>query len=399
MIRLGHLRCLFGAVLVSTGGAAVEKSASPLAVLKALHTVQDSISHGDKEAFAMQSKIMELLHGTLENHLNSQGITPDWEESAIGYALAGAPSVRARLFLDQIGPSSRLHPVALASKAYVDGRLELAADLFEPIDIGGLPANLAPFAALAKATSHFDVTPYKSKAAYELALNLAPGTLVEEVSARRLSQLAIALDDSELFMRASFIYWRRHASSPFSREYSKEFSSGYIYFINDVYIKRLLNLVSTNEKHIYRIIIADVCSNLIEGGEFEKYNKLFNYYYNDFFHLDIFEDNLAIYEAIHKSSMDFAKKNIDNLESHLSKPNDGRSDRFIFLLINIIEQVNMSIMEENSLLYIYRPNSNSDDDVDNENKDGNAIFIDTNSIISVSSMVHSKFEKESEMYE
>lgn len=404
-MRSGHLRSIFGAVLISTCCAAAEKSASPLTMLKALHSVQDSISSGETEAFAMQSKILELLQASLEYHLKSQGVTPDWEEAAVGYALAGAPSVRALEFLDRIRPSSRLHPVAFASKAYVGGRLELAADLFGSIDVGSLPANLAPFAALAKATSLFEVEPYGSKAAFELALNLAPGTLVEEVSARRLSEIAITLNDPELFIRTSFIYWRRHALSPFSHEYIKIFSIGYITLLNDHQVYRSINMIFGIDKSIYTVIFDNICLNLISNGEFGKYDKLFSVHKNDFKHIDIPHNNLQFCDAIHKSIIDFSPHHLSIFKNISSQIISEKYRIYINLIINITEQVNMPIVSYNNLFDNLILNAAAENQNEKTNflesnlKDEEKMYFDIENTIKLSKKLHTQFENENEIYE
>lgn len=349
---------LFAAVPACAG-----KIPAPLALLQGLHTVQDSVAYGELDDPSIQGGLLEQLQASLQISAKPDGVTREWEQAAIGYALSGAPSKTALGLLDGVRHNSDLKPIAAAVSLYLKGNFQNAAEQFQAIKGTDIPANLAPLIVIAHANAVFETSPKKSKELFRLALNLAPGTLIEELSLRRLTQISIENGDKSEFLRASKLYWRRYHDSPFSEKYILEYSKGIAELIQDKAPQELIEISYFIDQKQLTHILNQVFTHFLLHGEIDLFRSSFSTISKTNIYSDI-NENLYVFYSLYTMSSSFSK--YGKITTH---QNDLKYNTFsIGLIYKLMSDVISQIIELPAPTPdqddIYYENSKSDEVID-----------------------------------
>ena len=117
-----------------------------------------------------------------------------------------------------------------------------AARRFAEIDIFKLDGRLAPFVAFAKGNLLSRRSPQNAIVQYDLVRLIAPGTLLEEVTLRRLMALYASQNNGAKFVAISKQYARRFISSPYRQQYISMLRSGIVSMRRSISLKRVEEL-------------------------------------------------------------------------------------------------------------------------------------------------------------
>lgn len=319
--------------------AFADNSISPLSVLQGLHIVQDSFTRGEIDNLSIQNELLDELKVALENFARDSGVTAEWEQGAIGYALSGAPSDLAYELLEKVGIDSPLKPLAMAIGSYLKADLTNAAKQFEAINLTELPANLAPLVIIAHATAEFEINPIKSQELFQVALNLAPGTLIEELSLRRITQISMETGDKAEFLRATKAYWKRYHTSPFSLGYINDYSDGMIGLIKEDASKEVFKISSFPDPILMNNIYRRLFIKSLETGRIDIFQQLFHTAIDQNYHI-LSKVNFGEFYKISYNIENFRKLDARVKIDHSEIPHEAIIESISTILENVIEQIN-----------------------------------------------------------
>ncbi len=267
-----HIVAIF-APLVATGAEALEKPEYSN-LLSALYSVQDDIARGDTGAISIQKEIMERLRVSLEVSFARSINDIEWQTAALGFALDGASAQVAANLMRTFDGSLVGQPIYNAVAAYSSNKLELAAREFATVDYEAIDSRLAPFVALAHGTADLEIDAPRAARSFERAIQLAPGTLIEEVALRRLAILGIKLGDASIFKRVTNLYLRRYSSSTFSSQFFGILAEGAPLLLDEQEAGRLIDL-SANLPQRKRIpLLLSLAESHAAAGEVEVVKNL-----------------------------------------------------------------------------------------------------------------------------
>ncbi|MFT3988561.1 hypothetical protein [Aestuariivirga sp.] len=174
--------------------------------------LQDASANGESRASAMQG---EWAARAIEAAGDIQSPDAATIQAAAGFILAGGPADlgdallrRADLPVDDIA----LLKAIVAFKNRQEGE---AAKAFAGIDPFSYPPSLGGRIALSRALVLPDADVTEKLSFYDTAIQLMPGTLVEDSSLRRAALTCAALPDQDCFFTYVSRYFRRFARSPF----------------------------------------------------------------------------------------------------------------------------------------------------------------------------------------
>ncbi|MGI9357651.1 MAG: hypothetical protein ACR2PF_21150 [Rhizobiaceae bacterium] len=191
-------------------------------MLKSMLQVQDRIAAGDKAALPLQGHLQKLLIASIaENELTAPNIRAVVILSVIG---GRSPTISGALRkIGQVGPVKDL---ALALDYYQSRKRNRALEKFSRVNIDELDSRIAPFIAFAQGNLNASIDPQRAINFFNKTRLLAPGTLLEEASLRKLMKLCIATQNPDQFMAIARQYTRRFIGSPYRSQYLKALMSG-----------------------------------------------------------------------------------------------------------------------------------------------------------------------------
>ncbi len=194
----------------------------PDVLLKSLLRVQDRIAAGDRSAIPLQGHLQKLLNASIaENELSEPNIRAVVILSVIG---GGSPIVSGAL--REIAQVGTVADLVLALDHYQSGRRNQALEKFSRVNADELDTRIAPFVAFAQGNLNASVNPKKATGFFNRSRLLAPGTLLEEASLRKLMGLYIATQNPTQFIAVARQYTRRFIESPYRSQFLTALMSG-----------------------------------------------------------------------------------------------------------------------------------------------------------------------------
>jgi chemotaxis protein MotC len=258
-------------VLTFFGGQATAQALREIrSGLAALHQIQDEIASGTPDGAQLQPVILERVTSLLERLSAKELAEHDYQLALAELGLSGGERARVARLLRQAAGTGSLQQLLPAVEAYLDRDMGKAAERFEQADAasqGG--ANLDHFVALAKGTSLLETDLQRAREAFEHAILLAPGTLVEEVALRRLAAIGLKQEDPELFVRCAAVYLRRYASSPYSGEFLSGYADGAVLVNNRDSMERLADIAILLPTERSRRLLANAIAGLLSKGKID----------------------------------------------------------------------------------------------------------------------------------
>ena len=191
-------------------------------MLKSLLRVQDRIAAGDRAAIPLQGHLQKLLNASIaENELSEPSIRAVVVLSVIG---GGSPAVTGAL--REIAQVGTVADLALALDHYRSRRRNHALEKFSRVNVDELDPRIAPFVAFAQGNLNASVNPKRAIGFFNRSRLLAPGTLLEEASLRKLMGLYIDTQKPDQFVAIARQYTRRFIGSPYRSQFLTALMSG-----------------------------------------------------------------------------------------------------------------------------------------------------------------------------
>ncbi len=225
--RSGLLSSMAGMVLLSSavGAYAAGLEAEPYKLVRSLQRIQDEIADGDKQAIGMQFELTKLVDKSFRRLDRKKFADPTTARALLAYSmLGGNPKTLEEHLADIGGADNQYVRLGAAILSYQKGASHNALaqlKMIDPRSVGGMfGASLALIRGLITENdkaAHVD---------FDTARLLAPGTLIEEASLRRLMSIHRRAEDPEAFLRVSSRYARRFVASPYALQYAQEFTAG-----------------------------------------------------------------------------------------------------------------------------------------------------------------------------
>ncbi len=193
------------------------------AFITGLFEFQDAIVAGDPSALALQGKVLRRLQANLisERQIFSEMDAP--VEPLLVFALSGGDARVSVELLERIPNTHPVHPLAQSVIAYLKGNPDSARSLAQH-DPSHFAFPLSAILALSTGTANAPVNPAIAAKALEMAAILGTGTLVEEVSLRRLLEVYEKTGDETAFLAVAESYGLRFPRSLFLNEYARRLS-------------------------------------------------------------------------------------------------------------------------------------------------------------------------------
>jgi len=189
------------------------------ALLSSLMQVQDKIAQGDAGALPVQTHLMKLLDGNIGEIGNDAPLGREEIRALLIFGIIGSGSNAVADVLAGVSANSDDKKLFDAVIDYRKRRRRQAIDRFKLIDEKKLDPRLAPFIAFARGNLLAKRNPKRAMRQYDRVRLLAPGTLLEEATIRRLLTLSVAAKDSNRFMSLAKQYARRFLTSPYRQQY------------------------------------------------------------------------------------------------------------------------------------------------------------------------------------
>jgi chemotaxis protein MotC len=219
------IQLVSGLCILSAVSCLAAQSRPPYEILRSMLALQDQIALGNTAA-------LEALPG-LSAQLAEKMIAADpamWREprnsrAAVVYVLSGGqPRVLQKVLAGGVYPIDD-KKLMEGTLAYVEGHEAKARQILSEIDPRSLEAIVGGHVALAQGSLLAHSDPHKAIDLLDLAILLAPGTLVEEAALRREVFLAEQVGDFSKFSSSAGQYLRRFSKSGYSENFRKRFSA------------------------------------------------------------------------------------------------------------------------------------------------------------------------------
>lgn len=196
----------------------------PTQEIRALQQLQDGLVIGKEDSF---KKYRVQLKKSVKILISADAKTWNYKKNIDAVALftliGGDPRV-GKLAKSKTN-LSKDHTLYLdAALAYSTGRLGVAFNLFKKIDFKHIPISTAAQFAIVKSMLYGRVDAKLAKDYLDLARKIAPGTLAEEASLRRLIRMSSDEGNVKLFTRVSSIYAKRYKNSFYFNDFLKNYS-------------------------------------------------------------------------------------------------------------------------------------------------------------------------------
>lgn len=227
-------RAAIAPLVLATGLAAApvaaEEADAPrlLDLVRSLSRVQDKVITGDREALAMQSRLLPLADERLGSVPPSQMIQSEQIRALISYGLSGGNPRTVSQQLRALDESDSMAVLGRGLVAYMSGLHEEAVDDLGPIDPMALDSELGAPLALLQGSLYAPEEPVKALRYFDKARLIAPGTIVEEAALRRSIAVLARLKDTTRFLVTARRYAQRFIQSPYADQFAVHFVNGVV---------------------------------------------------------------------------------------------------------------------------------------------------------------------------
>lgn len=216
----------FGLFVLGTIACGVSRAAAAdsfVQSVRALLLLQDAMAAGQTNSVARQRKIIEEIevrfggtgHGPEPNEANGK--------AALSYVLSGGPPEIAETLAKDERIPELIKRLLEAAVRFKRGDNAEALRLVSRVEAIYLPVDIAGRVALIQAMLMPETDLAKKQALLKLAVQLMPGTLVEEAALRRAVGHAADSGDMPEFWHLAERYVRRFSSSLFAEEFIADF--------------------------------------------------------------------------------------------------------------------------------------------------------------------------------
>ena len=219
----------------------------PTREIRALQRLQDGLVTGKAGSFKQYRARLKTAAKTLKSvDVKAWDYKKNLDAIALFTLIGGDPRVgklaRSKTKL------SKDHTLYLdAALAYSTGRLGRAFNLFKKIDFKHVPISTAAQFAIVKSMLFGRVDAKLAKDYLDIARKIAPGTLAEEASLRRLIRMSSDDENVKMFTRISTIYITRYKNS----FYFNDFLKNYAYSLVRMH-KSSEDAILKNLKYLYK---------------------------------------------------------------------------------------------------------------------------------------------------
>ncbi len=210
---------LFGFICLFGGPSLASDEPGELSQLYALlQRTQNEVVGGGADLMPLQRHMLETLGAAIDARALDAPWSDDDRIAVMGYGLAGGEPRRLARLLG--GPSlpPALDDLARGLIAFRRDRVTQAKARLADVSDDDIPRILHPAVAMIRGALAMADAPEEAERYFLRAVQLAPGTLVEEAALRRLMVLK-AQDDGGLF-RLARQYWQRFPKSPYRHRVS-----------------------------------------------------------------------------------------------------------------------------------------------------------------------------------
>lgn len=195
-------------------------------LVHALLKVQDRVAQGDEAALPLQTHLMTLIDASISEIGRDRKLTTKEIDGLLVYAIVGTGSDIVLDVLHQALEQNKQIALVAAVIEYRKRNRRKAIRLFKGIEEVDISARVAPFIYFARGNLFARSSPKEAVGHYDFVRVLAPGTLLEEATLRRLLALHIVNRDAVSFIRIAKQYARRFIRSPYRQQYLAVLKTG-----------------------------------------------------------------------------------------------------------------------------------------------------------------------------
>lgn len=233
LLALGSLAPVHGSQSLSLSG-----------LMRSLMLVNDRIAEGDSAALPIQGHLMNLIDKRIVEINDPTKVSQPERDLLMIYGIIGVGSDSVSRLIHRL---PKTHPPTDAERAvlaYRARRLKQAMSRFAKLDVEGESVNVAPYLAFASGNIYARRRPGKAVTAYNKVRLLAPGTLLEEASLRRLMMLYLKQRNAKQFMRMANQYAHRFVNSPYRKQYLTVLQKGILQLRSTMQNEQISELAS-----------------------------------------------------------------------------------------------------------------------------------------------------------
>jgi chemotaxis protein MotC len=218
------IQLMTGLCVVSAACLAAQ-SRPPYEIVRSMLALQDQIALGNTAALTALPGLSAQLAEKLMATDPALWREPRNSRAGVIYVLSGGqPRVLQKVLAGGVY-SIDDRKLMEGTLAYVEGHEAKARQILSEIDPRSLEAMVGGHVALAQGSLFAHSDPHKAIDLLDLAILLAPGTLVEEAALRREVFLAEQIGDFSKFSSSASQYLRRFSKSGYSENFRKRFSA------------------------------------------------------------------------------------------------------------------------------------------------------------------------------
>ena len=227
MTRLAGTWAAAAALLMAVPAAASDTGEPPaLDLVRSLTRVQDRIVAGDREALAMQGRLLTLADEAIGTIPPSDVHHENNVKALIAYGLSGGNPNTLDRQLKVLGEDDHLAVLGRGLVAYMRGQHEEAIRDLAPFDAMAMDPEIGAPLALLQGSLQVHEHPDEALALFDKARLLAPGTIVEESALRRSIAEHVRLGDTQAFLDTARRYAQRFIRSPYGDQFAAYFANG-----------------------------------------------------------------------------------------------------------------------------------------------------------------------------
>ncbi len=183
-----------------------------------LQRTQNEVVNGGADLLPLQSHVLETLGVAIDARAEDALWSDDDQIAVIGYGLAGGEPRSLTRMLGKASLSPASEALVRGLIAFRRSRPEQANSQFALATDEAIPRILLPAVAMVRGALAMENGPEEAVRHFRRAMQLAPGTLVEEAALRRL--MVLNADDSAMLFKLAHQYWQRFPKSPYRHRVS-----------------------------------------------------------------------------------------------------------------------------------------------------------------------------------
>ncbi len=237
-----------------------------LEVVRSLNRIQDRIVAGDREALAMQGKLLARADAMIGAVPPSRVNEENNALALMSYGLSGGNPATLDRQVKAMEQSDHMAVLGRGLVAYMRGLHAEALDDLGPIDPLTLDPELGAPLALLQGSLQTEEEPEKALALFDLARLLAPGTMVEEAALRRSIALHLHLGHADDFQQAARRYAQRFVRSPYSEQFALNFADGAVVLYAQLGTKGVAEVADVMPEDYRRAIYLRIARGAALGG-------------------------------------------------------------------------------------------------------------------------------------